>query len=93
MVPIRSVELIIVEKEPVFENTPQGKIGKLSVEMLKNGHICRPEPNLGYILDCCDVPRLLFIRLVGNQFEIPKELIPGNEHDKNLEQLIEKYGK
>ena len=99
-VPIKAVELLIFEKEPVFEDTPLGKMGRLAVEMLKRGHICRPEPSSGFILDCCTVPqdgyskpRLLFIRLSGNQFEIPKELIPDDEHDKSLKELIEKYGR
>lgn len=91
-VPAHALELLIFEKAPVFKETPEGKMGQLAVEMLRRGHICRPEPAAGYILDCCDVPRLIFVRLVGNQFEIPKELIPTNKHDNEVKELIEKYG-
>jgi len=87
LVPLENIELMIFTSEPVFAPTPEGKFHRLSVELLKRGHICRPEPPQGYILDCCKVPDLIRIFQEKTGFICPG-LVPGNRHDDEISQLI-----
>jgi hypothetical protein len=87
LVPLEDIELMIFASEPVFALTPEGRFHQLSVELLKRGHVCRPEPPQGYILDCCKVPELLKIHQEGTGFTC-RGLVPGNPHDDEILRLI-----
>jgi hypothetical protein len=84
---LENIELMIFTSEPVFAPTPEGKFHKLSVELLRRGHVCRPEPPQGYILDCCRVPELLRIFQQKTGFICPS-LVPGDSHDDEIHRLI-----